>query len=71
MVGSAFLDLGGLDMNRRALLCYLAYGLGSLMILAGIASLIMAQPHPELATGGATLLLATGVLRKNGKNGKE
>lgn len=53
-------------MDRRALLTYAALGLGAAMVVVGLLSFLSATPHPELATAGATLALATGALRANG-----
>lgn len=60
---------------RRALLLYLGFGLGGLMIIAGVATILGAlidptiEPRAELATGGATLVLATGLVGSNNGNG--
>jgi hypothetical protein len=50
---------------RRPLL-YLALSLGALMVIGGLASLLTPVPHPELATGGAALMIATGLVKSNG-----
>lgn len=36
------------------------------MILTGLATYFTATPHPELATAGTTLMLATGLIKTNG-----
>lgn len=56
-------------MQRKAFV-YLAITLGSLMVLVGLLSFLTADPRPEVATGGATLMIATGLVGSNGKNNR-
>lgn len=57
-------------MPNRALLTYLGFGLGTIMILAGVASIFSSSPRPELATAGVTLVLATGLVGTTNGNGR-
>lgn len=55
--------------GRRPILGFVGYGLGMLMVVTGLASLLTARPAPEIATAGVTLILATGLIGSNG-NGR-
>lgn len=44
------------------LLTYIAYLLGASCVLVGLASIFTAHPRPEIATTGATLIMATGLV---------
>jgi len=56
--------LGG----QREILATVAFLLGALMVVFGLYTLLTPMPHPEIATAGGTLILATGLIGSgNGK----
>lgn len=54
----------------RVLSAYIALGLGTLLVLIGVVSIYVGDPHPEFVTAGIGLLLATGLLGKPNGNGR-
>jgi hypothetical protein len=57
--------------GRRSTFALIGYGLGLIMVITGIASLLTARPAPEIATGGVTLILATGLIGSSNGNGRK
>lgn len=61
----------------RARLCYLSYALGALMVIGGVATIFASfvdpsiAARPELATGGASLVLATGLVAGGNNGGRD
>lgn len=55
----------------RAVASWVGIVLGTLVALAGAASIFFGEPHPELATLGVGLVLATGMVGKLNGNGKK
>lgn len=52
---------------RRPLLIYTGLVFGGAMVIVGLLTFLTDSPHPELATGGGTLILTTlGIAGRNG-----
>lgn len=54
-------------LNKRTIVQFTLLGLGVIMTMTGLVSIITPHPYPEFATAGITAILGTGLASTIGK----